>query len=42
MAITWAVAPKMVGAMAVFFRIMVAVIIILNIAVWIAAYQGQG
>ena len=40
MAITWAVAPKMVGAMAVFFRIMVAVIILMNVAVWIAAYQS--
>lgn len=41
MAVTWAVAPKMIGAMGTFFRVIVAVIIILNVGVWITAYQGE-
>lgn len=40
MAIAWAIAPKMVAAMGVFVRITIAVIIILNIGVWIAAYNS--
>lgn len=41
MAVTWAIAPKMTGAMGVFIRVLIAVIIILNIGAWIAAYQGD-
>ena len=31
----------MTGAMGVFIRVLIAVIIILNIGAWIAAYQGD-
>lgn len=41
MAIVWAYEPKMTGAMGAFFRVIVAVIIILNVGVWITAYQGE-
>lgn len=40
MAIFWAVAPKMIESMGVFFRVLVACIVILNIGVWIAYFKG--
>lgn len=40
MAMTWAFAPKFVAAMGTFVRITIAVIIILNVGVWITAYAG--
>lgn len=39
-AITWAVAPKMMGAMGLAVRIVIAVIVILNIGVWITAFTS--
>ncbi|WP_166426177.1 TrbC/VirB2 family protein [Paraglaciecola sp. 20A4] len=40
MAITWAIAPKMMNAMGTFARVMIAVVVILNIGVWITALQS--
>ncbi len=40
MAMTWAFAPKLSGALAIFARITIAIIIILNVGAWIAAYQS--
>jgi len=40
MALTWAIAPKMVAAMGVFVRVTIAVIVILNVGVWITAYNS--
>jgi len=39
-AVTWAVAPKMMGAMGLALRIVLAVVVILNIGVWITALQS--
>ena len=40
MALTWALAPKFVSALGVFARITIAIVVILNIGAWIAAYQS--
>lgn len=40
LAITWAVAPKMVAAMGTALRVIIAVIIILNVGAWIIALQS--
>lgn len=40
LAITWAVAPKMVAAMGTALRVVIAVIVILNIGAWIVALQS--
>lgn len=40
MALTWALAPKFVAALGVFARVTIAVVVILNVGAWIAAYQS--
>lgn len=40
MALTWALAPKFVAALGVFARITIAIVVILNVGAWIAAYQS--
>ncbi|NRA71966.1 MAG: TrbC/VirB2 family protein [Gammaproteobacteria bacterium] len=39
-AILWAIAPKMVMAMGTLMRVIIAIIIILNIGVWITAFRS--
>ena len=39
-AIVWAIAPKMMGAMGLGVRIIIAIIIILNIGTWITALNS--
>ena len=40
LAITWAVAPKALQAMGMALRIVIAIIVILNVGVWITAFQA--